>query len=317
MKTGTIAIITALVIATALASGPTVFAGDAVPLIAPVCPADLNADSIVDGADLDRLLRSYGACMSCEEDLNQDNFVDDADVTIMIKQWGPCPPEGDVFGGDHSSGSLVGDSGSLTDFADSGSLTDFADSGSLTDFGDSGSLTDTADADSLVESSKYRTTTTLVAPRCKGDLNGDTFVDAQDTAHLLLYYGSCLACEEDLNDDGLVDDADAQIIDQQWGPCSPEGDVFGGDHSKGSLTDSADSLSDMENKASDDKKGTPEDVNGDGIVDMVDIVTVAEHMGQVPTGDKAFSDVNNDGRIDKFDIQTIAEYVISGESIGA
>ncbi len=297
MKTGTIAIITALVIATALASAPTVFAGDPVPLIAPVCPADLNADSIVDRADLDRLLRFYGACLECDEDFNQDNFVDDADVTIMIKQWGPCPPEGDVFGGDQSSGSLAGDSGSLTDSADSGSLTD------------------TADSDSLAESDKYRTTTTLVAPRCKGDLNGDTFVDEQDTAHLLLYYGSCVACEEDLNKDGLVDDADAQIIDQQWGPCSPEGDVFGGDQSSGSLTGTADSLSDMENKASDDKKGTPEDVNGDGIVDMVDIVTVAEHMGQAPSGDKAFSDVNNDGRIDEYDIQDIAEFVISGNAI--
>ncbi len=287
MRTGTIAIIAALVIATALASGPTVFAGDREPLIAPVCPADLNTDNIVDLGDLDRLLSSYGACKGCKEDLDQDNFVDDADVTILIAQWGPCPPEGDVFGGDHSSGSLVGGSDSLVDVQ--------------------GSLTDPEN---------YPTTTTLVPTRCEGDLNGDTFVDEQDMAQLLRHYGACVACEEDLNNDGLVDDADAQIIDAQGGRCRPEGDVFGGDHSQGSLTGSADSLSEMENEAFDDEKGIPEDVNGDSFVDMVDIVTVAEHVGQKPTGDKAFSDVNDDGRIDKYDIRAIAEYVISGESIG-
>ena len=172
------------------------------------------------------------------------------------------------------------------------------------------------DADSLAGPDKYRTTTTLVSPRCKGDLNGDTIVDEQDMVRLLRYYGACAACEEDLNKDGLVDDADAQIIDRQWGPCRPEGDVFGGDHSKGSLTDAADSLSHLKDRASDRKRRTPEDVNDDGIVDMADILTVAKHVGQEPTGEKAFSDVNNDGRIDEFDIWAIAEYVISRERIG-
>ena len=113
MRTGTVAIIAALVIATALASGPIAFAGDPEPLIAPVCPADLNGDSIVDSADLNRLLRFYGACVNCKEDLNGDKFVDDVDVAIMTRQWGPCPPEGDVFGGDRSNG----DTASLADVA--------------------------------------------------------------------------------------------------------------------------------------------------------------------------------------------------------
>ncbi len=279
MRTGTVAMIAALAIVTALASGSTVFAGDREPLIAPLCPADLNADNIVDQADLDRLLQFYGDCLECEEDLNQDNLVDYADAVIMTQQWGPCPPEGDVFGGDHNKGSLVGELGSLT-----------------------GSDTN-------------HTTTKFVAPRCEGDLNGDTFVDGRDVAHLMAYYGACAACEEDLNYDGLVDDADAQIIDEQWGPCMPEGDVFGGDHSKGSLTDGTDSLSEMKARVSDGKKGTPEDVNGDGYADMIDVLTVAEYLGQEPTGDKAFSDVNNDGRIDEYDIKAIAEFVISGNAI--
>ena len=280
MKTGTIGIITALVIATALASSPIVFAGHPEPLIAPMCPADLNADNIVDQADLDRLLRFYGACVSCDEDLNRDNRVDDADIDIMTQQWGPCPLEGDVFGCDHSKNSLAGASDSLVD-----------------------------DADSLTDPENYPTTPTPHRPRCEGDLNGDTFVDEQDVARLLRHYGTCTACEEDLNKDGFVDDADAQIIDQQRGSCGPGGDIFGGDHS-------TDALTDMKDRASDRKKRTLEDVNGDRIVDMVDILAVAAHVGQEPTGDKAFSDVNNDGRIDEHDIRAIAEYVITGESIG-
>lgn len=287
MKTATVAIIVALVITTALASGPTAFAGDPEPLFAPVCPADLNADNIVDRADLDRLLRFYGACLDCDEDLDRDKFVDDKDVAIMLEQWGPCPPEGDVFGGDRSE----------------------------------------EDSDALAGSDKYRTTTTLAQPRCEGDLNGDTLVDEQDMAQLLRHEGTCVACKEDLNKDGRVDDDDAQIIDQQWGFCRPEGDVFGGDRSADdSLADSADSEIKTETKAkvkvkvqaktAESKKHTPEDVNGDSIVDMVDILTVAKHVGQEPTREKAFSDVNNDGRIDEFDMRAIAEYVISGESIG-
>ena len=287
MRTGTVAIIAALVIATALASGPTASAEDFEPLIAPVCPADLNADNVVDRADLDRLLSFYGACKGCDEDLNQDNFVDGADVTIMTRQWGACRPEGDVFGGDHSGGSLTGRSDSLVD-----------------------------DADSLSGPDMDRATTTLTAPRCDGDINGDTFVDEQDMAQLLRHYGACVACEEDITEDGLVDDADAQIIDQQWGPCRPGGDVFGGDHSAGSFTGNTGSLSDMEDRASDRKRRIPEDVNGDSIVDMVDIHTVTEHVGQEPTRGRAFSDVNDDGRIDEYDIRAIAVYVITGESIG-
>ncbi len=283
MKTGTVAIIAALVIATALASGPAAFAGDPVPLIAPVCPADLNADNIVDRADLDRLLRFYGACLNCPEDLNWDKFVDDADVAIMTRQWGPCPPEGDVFGGDRSNG----DADSLADAADS-----------------------------LTDRENDPTTTTLDWPRCEGDFNGDKFVDEQDMARVLRSYGTCAACKEDLNRDGFVGDADAQIIDRQWGPCRPGGDVFGRDLSKDSLTGAADSLSDVKKSASDRKRRTPEDVNDDGIVDMVDILTVAKDVGQEPTGDTAFSDVNDDGRIDQFDFRAIAEYVISGESLG-
>ncbi len=405
MRTGTVAIIAALVIATALASGPTASAEDFEPLIAPVCPADLNADNVVDRADLDRLLRFYGACKGCEEDLNQDNFVDNSDIAILTGQWGPCGPGGDVFGGDHSTGNLVDGSDSLTDEADSIG-------------GGAESLAE--DAISLTGQYEEHATTTLIGPSCDGDLNGDSLVDERDMARLLRYYGACAACEEDLNNDGLVDDADAQLIDQQWGHCGPGGDVFGGDHSTGHLVggsdflggnaasltgrnndrttttlveprcdgdlngdnfvdrddvnqmfgsfgecrgcdedlngdgyvddmdmrilmgdwgwcpaviqldqairrasktlynrSDADSLAEVEETLTGhDDSAIPEDVNGDSIANMADILTVAKHMGRAPTGDRAFSDVNNDGRIDKRDIKAVAQYVISGDSIG-
>lgn len=264
MKTGIVTLVAAVVIATALGSALAALADDPESLIAPVCSADLDADGIVAQADLDRLLRSYGACKGCGEDLNWDDFVDDNDVAIMIKQWGPCRPEGDIFGGDQSGG----------------------------------------DADSLDGPDKNRTTTARAAPRCKGDLNGDSSVDEKDMARVLRHYGTCAACEEDLNKDGLVDDDDAQIIDQQWGPCRPEGDIFGGGPGSDGLIGGTDSLS--------KKKDTPEDVNDDGVVDMIDILIVVKHMGQEPTGDNAFSDVNEDRKIDKYDIKAIADYVISG-----
>ena len=141
-----------------------------------MCLADLNADTIVDRADLDRLLRFYGACRGCKEDLNQDNFVDDLDVAIVIQQWGPCRPEGDVFGGDHSGDSLVGRSDTLAD-----------------------------DADSLSGPDMDRTTTTLAPTRCRGAVNAHTVADAADIGPLQRSYGACCSCAARPTKDGCGD----------------------------------------------------------------------------------------------------------------
>ncbi len=51
--------------------------------------ADLNADGVVDGADLGSLLAVWGLCpQGCAADVNWDGRVDGADLGILIGQWG-------------------------------------------------------------------------------------------------------------------------------------------------------------------------------------------------------------------------------------
>ncbi|HMN96131.1 MAG TPA: hypothetical protein PKC43_07450 [Phycisphaerales bacterium] len=53
------------------------------------CPADLNGDGTVDGADLGLLLSSWGGTGSA--DLNNDGVVDGADLGLLLSGWGACP----------------------------------------------------------------------------------------------------------------------------------------------------------------------------------------------------------------------------------
>jgi len=52
------------------------------------CPADLNGDGIVDGADLGALLSAWGSDGAA--DLNGDGIVDGADLGILLSAWGAC-----------------------------------------------------------------------------------------------------------------------------------------------------------------------------------------------------------------------------------
>ncbi len=53
------------------------------------CPADLNADGSVNGADLGALLGTWGA--SGAADLNDDGIVNGADLGALLGAWGECP----------------------------------------------------------------------------------------------------------------------------------------------------------------------------------------------------------------------------------
>jgi hypothetical protein len=55
------------------------------------CPADLNRDGVVGGADLTIMFGAWGACVDCPSDLNGDGVTNGADLTIMFGAWGPCP----------------------------------------------------------------------------------------------------------------------------------------------------------------------------------------------------------------------------------
>ncbi|MDE0890472.1 MAG: aryl-sulfate sulfotransferase [Phycisphaerales bacterium] len=52
------------------------------------CPADLNADGKVDGADAGLLLASWGE--PGVGDLNEDGVCDGADIGLMLAAWGVC-----------------------------------------------------------------------------------------------------------------------------------------------------------------------------------------------------------------------------------
>ncbi len=61
------------------------------------CVGDLNADGVVDGADLGTILAQWGPCVGCSGDLNGSGIVDGADLGILLSAWGPCdgPPLND------------------------------------------------------------------------------------------------------------------------------------------------------------------------------------------------------------------------------
>ena len=52
-----------------------------------ICPADLNNDRTVDGADLGLLLGDWGSRLS---DLNRDGITDGADLALLLGAWGAC-----------------------------------------------------------------------------------------------------------------------------------------------------------------------------------------------------------------------------------
>jgi hypothetical protein len=52
------------------------------------CPADLNLDGVVNGADLGGLLGAWGGP---DGDLNGDGVTNGADLGSMLGAWGTCP----------------------------------------------------------------------------------------------------------------------------------------------------------------------------------------------------------------------------------
>lgn len=55
---------------------------------APPCPADLNGDGTVDGADLGILLANWGG--AGQGDIDGSGSVDGADLGQLLANWGPC-----------------------------------------------------------------------------------------------------------------------------------------------------------------------------------------------------------------------------------
>ncbi|MGA0419399.1 MAG: dockerin type I domain-containing protein [Phycisphaerales bacterium] len=59
-------------------------------LISSPCPADLNGDGEVGGADLSIMLAAWGPSKASPADLNGDGEVNGADLAILLGDWGDC-----------------------------------------------------------------------------------------------------------------------------------------------------------------------------------------------------------------------------------
>lgn len=59
------------------------------PTTADACPADLNDDGVVDGADLGLLLANWDGPGA--SDIDQSGFTDGADLGLLLASWGDCP----------------------------------------------------------------------------------------------------------------------------------------------------------------------------------------------------------------------------------
>jgi len=56
--------------------------------VAFVCPADLNGDGAVGGADISAILNVWGGAGPA--DLSGDGVVNGADISFVLSAWGPC-----------------------------------------------------------------------------------------------------------------------------------------------------------------------------------------------------------------------------------
>ena len=64
------------------------FTGMTIAPVAAPCPADLNGDGEVNGADLGILLAAWGGGGAA--DINGSGTVDGADLGILLAAWGSC-----------------------------------------------------------------------------------------------------------------------------------------------------------------------------------------------------------------------------------
>lgn len=58
-------------------------------IISPDCPADINADSVVDVVDLLEVVGSWGET-NVPSDINGDGIVNVSDLLLVVDAWGPC-----------------------------------------------------------------------------------------------------------------------------------------------------------------------------------------------------------------------------------
>jgi hypothetical protein len=59
-------------------------------LLVKPCPADVNDDGVVNGADLAAVLGAWGPRRGALEDIDGSGVVDGADLAAILSSWGAC-----------------------------------------------------------------------------------------------------------------------------------------------------------------------------------------------------------------------------------
>jgi len=163
-----------------------------------------------------------------------------------------------------------------------------------------GALVADLDGDGLADGTDIGILTSVFGTTCGtrliGDTNGDGVVNTPDALTLSSQFGTSDPIS-DFNRDGIVDNADYGMLKANWGATMggrTYGDVNGDD-----IVNSSDMLSVLSAFGSTALSAC--EINGDGIVDEVEVGIVAARMN-MRSGIELEGDLNGDDLVDSWDL---------------
>lgn len=230
------------------------------------CTGDLDGDDFVGMRDLLSLLAEWGPCAAyaaCRADIYEDGVIDDADVESLIENWGPCTEDEDAIGHQDSAARIPLE---FITFM----------------------IADEIESAGPEEEQVF----------CTGDLNGDGLVNIEDMLAILASWGRCDGygpCAADLDEDGIVDDFDLDVLLKNWGLCAYYEVDLGSEENNGLFAQVA------HGAAGESEQFCIGDVDGDGYVDMRDLLELLAEWGPCTHLGGCPADLNEDGEVNRMD----------------
>ena len=229
--------------------------------------ADLNADGLVDAADVSIVQQNFGMTVPKGDlpsgDLDGDGLIDQDDLDTVQSQLGQTVFLDGIFGADLLTAGVEIDLGTFEMTGEpyfQNVFFDFCD-------WENGNGTMVLDLTECYYEG-------MIVPPLLGDTNADGRVDASDFVVLSENWQQSVTggiVDGDFNVDGVVDGRDFAILSEHW----QEGVVQEGD------------------------------TNGDGRVDGSDFAVLSENWQQSVTGGIAEADFNEDGLVDGSDFAVL------------